>query len=92
MRIIRSKRTVALLDNTGRVVEVVPLKEFAHSSFEARLGLNSVAVDEKTVAERKWQAPKLAPKPQKPCDHGLFSDDAAQLDLVEMFQDPTNGE
>lgn len=27
-------------------------------------------------------------KPQKPCDVGLFSDEADQLDLVEMFQDP----
>ena len=30
--------------------------------------------------------------PQLPCDHGLFSDEANQLDLVEMLQDPTNGE
>jgi hypothetical protein len=29
-------------------------------------------------------------KPQKPCDHGLFSDDAAQLDLVEMLQEPVD--
>jgi hypothetical protein len=25
-------------------------------------------------------------------DHGLFSDDAKQLDLVEMFQEPTNSD
>lgn len=31
-------------------------------------------------------------KPQQPCDVGLFSDDAAQLELIEMFQDPTNEE
>ena len=34
-------------------------------------------------------------KPQVPCDHGLFSDDALQLDLtriVEMFMEPTNDE
>ena len=53
-------------------------------------GLNRLATDQKTVAERKWQTPKLAPKPQKAMDIGLFSDDANQLDLVEMFQDPTN--
>lgn len=52
--------------------------------------LNKTATDEKTVAERQWSKPKLAPKPQKPCDHGIFSDDANQLDLVEMFADPTN--
>lgn len=54
------------------------------------LPLNPIASDQKTGAERKWQAPKLAPKPQKPCDHGLFSDECDQLDLVEMFQEPTN--
>jgi hypothetical protein len=45
------------------------------------------------VAERKWQAGRKPAKPQKPCDIGLFSDDALQADLdliVEMFQDPTN--
>lgn len=31
---------------------------------------------------------KLRPsKPQEPCDIGLFSDDAAQMDLIEMFMD-----
>lgn len=54
------------------------------------LAMNRLATDQKTVAERKWQTPKLAPKPQKPCDHGLFSDEANQLDLVEMLMDPTN--
>jgi hypothetical protein len=29
-------------------------------------------------------------KPQLPCDIGLFSDEADQLDLVEMFQDFTD--
>lgn len=31
--------------------------------------------------------PMRGRKPQKPCVIGLFSDDANQLDLVEMFQD-----
>lgn len=35
----------------------------------------------------KAAAPIKPAKPQKPCDVGLFSDDADQLDLVEMFQD-----
>ena len=25
--------------------------------------------------------------PQKPCDHGLFSDEALQIDLIEMLMD-----
>jgi hypothetical protein len=49
-------------------------------------GMNRLATDEKTVAERQWQKPKLAPKPQQPCDHGLFSDEAMQLDLVEILK------
>jgi hypothetical protein len=34
---------------------------------------------------------KLPSKPQLPCDHGLFSDEAAQIDLIEMLQEPVNG-
>ncbi len=30
----------------------------------------------------------IAKRAQAPCDIGLFSDEADQLDLVEMFQDP----
>ena len=37
----------------------------------------------------KMAAPIKPAKPQSPCDIGLFSDDAAQLDLCEMFQDST---
>lgn len=54
--------------------------------------LNRLATDQKTVAERKWREGAKPSRPQKPCDIGLFSDDADQLDLVEMFQTPTNGE
>lgn len=40
----------------------------------------------------KAAAPIKAAKPQKACDIGLFSDEADQLDLVEMFQDqPEDG-
>ncbi len=48
--------------------------------------------DQKTVAERKWQAGMKPRKEQKPMDIGLWSDDANQLDLVEMFATPTNEE
>jgi hypothetical protein len=42
-------------------------------------------------AERKgaalWLAakPMQASAPQKPCDHGLFSDSAAQIDLEDLI-------
>jgi len=52
------------------------------------LGLtNPIAQDQAVLAQRKANAPLLAPKPQLPCDVGLFSDESAQLDLVEMFMD-----
>lgn len=39
------------------------------------------------LLRQKAAAPIKPRKPQQPCDHGLFSDEADQLDLVEMFQD-----
>jgi hypothetical protein len=54
------------------------------------LGLRPRAVDEKTVAERQWQAGLKPRKPQLPPDEGLFGDSHLQLDLVEMLQEPTN--
>jgi len=50
------------------------------SSFDTLTG-RRLATDQKTIAERKWQAPSKAPAEQKPCDVGLFSDDAKQPDL-----------
>ena len=48
---------------------------------------NRRELDEKTVAERKWRSGTKAKKPQLPCDHGLFSDEADQLDLVSLFRE-----
>lgn len=57
---------------------------FAHD-----LGLyNRDQADRKALAERKWRGRTLAPKPRLPCDHGLFSDEAQQIDLIEMLQNP----
>lgn len=42
------------------------------------------------LLQRKANAPLKPDVPQKPADIGLFSDEAAQLDLIEMFEDPTN--
>jgi hypothetical protein len=36
----------------------------------------------------KAAAPIKPAKPQQACDIGLFSDEAGQLDLCEMFQGP----
>lgn len=38
---------------------------------------------EQCPAQRKADQPLRPSQPQVPCDHGLFSDDAAQLDLVD---------
>jgi hypothetical protein len=39
------------------------------------------------LARLKAAAPLRPAKPQKPCDVGLFSDEADQMDLIEMFMD-----
>lgn len=39
------------------------------------------------IARSRSAAPMKPRKLQKPCDVGLFSDEADQLDLVEMFMD-----
>jgi hypothetical protein len=50
-------------------------------------------VKDRTGLAMKRAAEPLRPsKPQKPMDIGLFSDEASQLDLVEMLQPPTNEE
>jgi hypothetical protein len=49
------------------------------------------AIPGTTTADRiraARQARSLPAKAQRPCDIGLFSDDAAQLDLIEMLQQP----
>ena len=69
------------------------------------LALNSRATDERTTAERRWRGespkwagpygasrPKLAAKPQQPMDIGLFGDEHLQMDLIEMFMEPINGD
>lgn len=43
---------------------------------------------DRQIAERKAQEAMRATKAQKPCDIGLFSDEAVQIDLVEMLQEP----
>jgi hypothetical protein len=52
------------------------------------LPLSPLAQDQKTLAERRWRSVSRPSAPQLPCDHGLFSDEALQLDLIEMLQEP----
>ena len=56
------------------------------------LGLKepSRATNEKTIAERKWQQPKLAPAPQQQCDFGLFGDGHKQTDLIDRLNREEN--
>jgi hypothetical protein len=51
---------------------------------------NPLARDQAALAQRKANSPLMAAKPQIPCDHGLFSDEANQLDLIEMLMEPTD--
>ncbi|MES2166601.1 MAG: hypothetical protein V4458_06150 [Pseudomonadota bacterium] len=54
--------------------------------------LNPTQNDQAVVAQRRAASPLKPKVPQRPCDVGLFSDEADQLDLVEMFQDPAEDE
>ena len=45
-----------------------------------------------SLARLKARQPLRPSKPQKACDIGLFSDDANQLDIVDMFMDSTEEE
>lgn len=38
------------------------------------------------IARRRAAEPLRASKPQQPCDHGLFSDDARQTDLIDAVR------
>lgn len=49
---------------------------------------NPFPSDVSGLLRQKAAAPIKPRKPQEPCDIGLFSDEADQLDLCEMFQDP----
>lgn len=46
-------------------------------------GMSRMA-DQAEIARRKAAMPLKPTKPQAACDHGLFSDEAAQSDLVDM--------
>lgn len=69
MRMILERRTK--YGNLGRTITTL-------------VELNPDGTDGRMIAERQWQKPKLAPKPQQACDHGLFSDDAKQTDLLDL--------
>ena len=43
-------------------------------------------VGQGALAKRKAAEPLRATSPQKPCDVGLFSDDAAQSDLIDLLR------
>jgi hypothetical protein len=45
-----------------------------------------------SLAQMRANLPLRPKRPQRACDVGLFSDEADQLDLVEMFQNPAEDE
>jgi hypothetical protein len=55
---------------------------YCQECLERQYGLKPRSIDQRTVAERKWQAGLKPAKPQQPCDHGLFGDDHLQMEFV----------
>ena len=49
------------------------------------LGLRPMSQDVAELARRKASAPLKPAKAQAPCDHGLFGDSAAQIDLMDLL-------
>ena len=47
-----------------------------------------LSVDMVAIAKRKAAESLKPSKPQLPADHGLFSDDSLQTDLIEILMDP----
>jgi len=64
----------------GKAVRV-PYREC--TACQITMPLNDRRQDEKTVAERKWEVGLKPTKEQRPCDHGLFSDEHKQQDLFK---------
>lgn len=60
----------------------------AMSRSDRQTELPGTSADIAGLLRQKVAAPIKPRKPQQPCDVGLFSDEADQLDLVEMLQDP----
>lgn len=58
----------------------------------AQIAMQQLEQDIAGLLRIKAAAPIKPRKPQSACDIGLFSDEADQLDLVEMFQDSTEEE
>lgn len=52
--------------------------------------LPDTGLDMAGLARKRASEPLRPSSAQQPCDHGIFSDEAAQSDLIEMFQKPTN--
>jgi hypothetical protein len=52
-----------------------------------QMQLDHTASNPAGLARKLAAAPLKPRKPQAPCDVGLFSDEADQLDLVSLFRD-----
>ena len=57
----------------------------AQSRFDVQTSLPGTSPDIGGLLRQKAAAPIKPRKPQQPCDVGLFSDDADQLDLVSWL-------
>lgn len=77
-------------DKLQAIYQIGPYRNRKDAIAAAQLRIDGTAPDPAGLAKRLAAAPMRPSKPQAPCDVGLFSDDADQLDLVEMCQDPAD--
>ena len=57
------------------------------SNLPGQIDIPGTSVEAKGQIRLRAATPLRPNKPQLPCDLGLFSDDADQMDLIEMFMD-----
>jgi hypothetical protein len=73
----------------GRLQEQIAFTKAAGQDMTTRQAswLVGAERDLAELTQRKASEPLKPKVAQLPADHGLFSDESSQLDLVEMFQD-----
>lgn len=84
----RNDRMHALFDKAlreGQGLRSGPFPISGRSDLPGQMELPQTEERPAELAQMKAAAPLKPGKPQRPCDHGLFSDAAAQIDLVDII-------
>jgi hypothetical protein len=85
--------TIIRKDAARKGYDVMPRKSYAwETGADGKPQAVIPGAEQISLARLKARQPLRPTKAQKPCDIGLFSDEADQLDIVDMFMDSTEEE